>query len=56
MLIESLCLDCGDFVGASPDEKNLMIAEAAHARGCTDERPATEIKPPRDGPGTTPGS
>ena len=48
-LIESVCPGCGDFVGASSDEKNLMIAEAAHACDCTDERRAVESKPPRGG-------
>jgi len=55
-LIESVCPGCGDFVGASSNQNNLMIAEAAHARGCTDERQAVEIKPPRDWPGDNHGA
>jgi hypothetical protein len=29
-LTESVCTDCGAFVGASLDQSNLLIAEAAH--------------------------
>jgi hypothetical protein len=32
-LTQSLCLNCGDFVGASADQKKLTIAEAAHVCG-----------------------
>jgi hypothetical protein len=55
-LIESVCPGCGGFVGASSDEKNLMIAEAAHVCIYTDAQQATEIKPPHNRPGTIQGS
>ena len=42
-LIESVCPGCGDFVAASSDQKNLMIAEAAHVCDYPDRRQAAEI-------------
>jgi hypothetical protein len=56
MLVESVCHNCGDFVGASSDQKKLMIAEAAHVCGCKDERRTAEIIPPHTGQGTNHGS
>lgn len=55
-IIESVCPNCGDFVGASSDEKNLVIAEAAHVCDYPDRRQAAEIKPPHNEPGTAHGS
>lgn len=34
-LTESVCPKCGEFVAASADRKNLLIAEAAHVCPCT---------------------
>lgn len=55
-LIESVCPGCGGFVGASSDQNNLMIAEAAHVCVYADGHRATEIKPPHNRPETIHGA
>jgi hypothetical protein len=43
-LTESVCPKCGEFVAASADRKNLLIAEAAHVYACQSMAYDIEVK------------
>lgn len=48
-LTESICPDCGAFIGASSDQDNLLIAEAAHiCRGLIESCILKDRSSPKD--------